>query len=362
MKVELHKIKIKDVFDGYYDDEENGVVGYSGKLNIRPKYQREFVYDDKQRNEVINTVRKDFPLNVIYWAQNDDGTFEILDGQQRIVSICRYLDSVYSINEQYFHGLTDVEKEQIENYELMVYFCEGNDKEKLDWFETINIAGEELTPQELKNAIYTGPWLIDAKKYFSKTGCVAYQIANKYLTGTAIRQEYLETILKWISNNQIKKYMSDNQFKSNASELWMYFNSVFTWVKTTFPQYRKEMKGIDWGILYNEFKDQYFDAASLENEISTLMEDEDISNKKGIYKYVLTRKEKYLNLRAFSPKQIREAYEKQKGICPHCKAHNYYKLNEMEGDHITPWSQGGKTSPGNLQMLCKEHNRTKSAK
>ncbi len=362
MKIDLIKIPIRDVAKNYFDDEENGVLGYDGKLNIRPKYQREFVYDDIKRNEVINTIKKDFPLNVMYWVKNEDGTFEVLDGQQRTISICQYVNRDFSINDKYFHTLTDFEQEQILNYELMIYHCEGNDKEKLDWFKTINIAGEKLTPQELRNAIYTGPWLIDAKKYFSKTGCVAYEIAGKYLNGTAIRQEYLETILKWISENKIEKYMSDNQFKPNASELWMYFNSVFTWVKTTFPTYRKEMKGIDWGILYNEFKDTYFDTKVLEEEIETLMQDEEVSNKKGIYKYILTRKERYLNLRSFTSKQIREAYERQNGICPKCNApDNHYELKEMEADHIAPWSQGGKTIASNCQMLCKEHNRLKSA-
>lgn len=362
MEIELKPIKIEDVIKNYSNDYEEGVVGYDGKLNIRPKYQREFVYKDKQRNEVINTVTKNFPLNVMYWVENEDGSYEVLDGQQRTISICEYIKSSFSLDYKYFHNLTDTEKKQILNYRLMVYFCKGNDKEKLEWFKTINIAGEKLTDQELRNAIYTGTWLTDAKKYFSKTSCPAYQTGSDYLKGVAIRQEYLETTIKWISNSNIEDYMSVNQHKPNANELWLYFNSVINWVKTLFPNYRKEMKGIDWGFFYNEFKDNEFDSKLLEKEISVLMQDEDVTNKKGIYPYVITRNERHLSIRAFTDKQKREAYEKQKGICPKCKApDNYYELKEMEGDHIMPWSQGGKTVSENIQMLCKEHNRIKSA-
>ncbi|RXK03604.1 HNH endonuclease family protein [Halarcobacter bivalviorum] len=362
MEIELKPIRIKEVIKNYSNDDEEGVVGYNGKLNIRPKYQREFVYKDKQRDEVINTVTRDFPLNVMYWVENEDGTYEVLDGQQRTISICEYINSSFSLDYKYFHNLTDIEKEQILNYELMVYFCKGNDKEKLEWFKTINIAGEKLTDQELRNAIYTGTWLTDAKKYFSKTSCPAYQIGSDYLKGIAIRQEYLETTIKWISNNSIEDYMSVNQHKANANELWLYFNSVINWVKTLFPNYRKEMKGVDWGFLYNQFKDNEFDSKLLEKEIVVLMQDEDVTNKKGIYPYLITKNERHLSIRAFTDKQKREAYERQKGICPKCKApENQYKIQEMEGDHITPWSQGGKTVSENIQMLCKEHNRIKSA-
>ena len=183
MLIELKEILIREVANGYSNDNEEGVVGYGGLLNIRPKYQREFVYKDKQRNSVIETVQKNFPLNVMYWVKNDDGSFEVLDGQQRTISICEFVEGSFSIENFYFHNLQNVEKEQILDYKLMIYFCEGNDKEKLDWFKTINIAGEKLTDQELRNAIYTGTWLTDAKRYFSKTGCPAYSIGSDYMTG-----------------------------------------------------------------------------------------------------------------------------------------------------------------------------------
>ena len=360
MKIQLKEITIKEVFNAYKNNDEEGVVGYAGKLNIRPKYQREFVYKDDKRNAVIETIKKEFPLNVMYWVKNEDGTFEVLDGQQRTISFCEYVAGNFSLDNLYFHNLTDTEQEQILNYELMIYFCEGNDKEKLDWFKIINIAGVKLTGQELRNAIYTGTWLTDAKRYFSKTGCAAYGIGSDYLNGSPIRQDYLETTISWISNDKIEQYMADHQHKPNANELWLYFQNVINWMKTIFPNYRKEMKGVAFGTLYNEFKDKEFDSKKIEKEITKLMQDEDVTKKSGIYSYVLNRQEKYLNIRAFTDKMKRESYERQKGICPKCKKH--FKIEEMEADHIKPWCKGGKTTPENCQMLCVEDNRVKSGK
>jgi hypothetical protein len=240
----------------------------------------------------------------------------------------------------------------------MIYFCEGTDSEKLKWFEIINMAGAILTKQELRNAVYTGTWLSDAKRYFSKTGCAAYAIANKYLTGNTIRQDYLETALYWISSGNIRKYMSEHQHAPDALPLWTYFQSVVTWVGGKFPNYRKEMKGVDWGYLYNNFKDKTLEASELEKEIARLMQDDDVTNKKGVYAYVLDGGERHLNIRAFTGNMKREAYERQKGVCPNCKKH--FESEEMEGDHIDPWHSGGKTNAANCQMLCKECNRRKS--
>jgi hypothetical protein len=240
----------------------------------------------------------------------------------------------------------------------MVYLCSGTDSEKLEWFKTINIAGEKLTDQELRNAVYSGSWVSDAKRYFSKNGCAAYGLGGDYLNGTPIRQDYLETTIKWISKDDIEHYMAKQQHEPNANDLWLYFQSVINWVKVVFPKYRKEMKGIQWGFLYNEFKDKKFDHKKLEEEITKLMQDEDVTNKKGIYEYVLTRKERFLQIRAFTDNQKREAYERQKGICPVCTEE--YQLEGMEADHITPWHLGGKTTADNCQMLCKDDNRRKS--
>lgn len=360
MKIELKEITIREVTAGYVNSNEDGVVGFGGKLNIRPKYQREFVYKDKQRDAVIETVQKNFPLNVMYWVKNGDDTYEVLDGQQRTISICEYVGGSFSLNSMYAHNLTDVEKEAILDYKLMVYFCDGNDKEKLDWFKTINIAGEKLTDQELRNAIYTGTWLTDAKKYFSRTSCAAFGIGSNYLTGSPIRQDYLETAISWFSNGAIEDYMSKSQHEENANELWLYFTSVINWIKVIFPKYRKEMKGVNYGFLYNNYKNQKFDATKLEEEITQLMQDEDVTKKSGIYEFVITHKEKYLSIRAFTDKHKRESFERQKGICPKCNVQ--FELNEMEADHITPWHEGGKTTVDNCQMLCKYDNRIKSGR
>jgi len=360
MKIQLNEITIKEVSNGYLNSDEEGVVGYGDKLNIRPKYQREFVYKDKQRDAVIDTIKKNFPLNVMYWVKNEDGSFEVLDGQQRTISFCEYIAGTFSLNNLYFHNLTDVEKNQILDYKLMIYFCEGNDKEKLDWFKIINIAGEKLTDQELRNAIYTGTWLIDTKRYFSKSGCPAHGMASDYLSGSAIRQDYLETVIRWISGDKIEVYMSKHQHEPNANELWLYFQNVINWVRVVFPNYRKEMKGVEFGPLYNEFKNEKIDSKKIEKEITELMQDEDVTKKSGICSYVLTRQEKYLNIRSFTEKMKREAYERQKGICKKCKEH--FEIEEMEADHIKPWHEGGKTVAENCQMLCKQDNRTKSGK
>jgi len=360
MKIKLNEITIRDIVKGYVNDEEEGVVGFGGKLNIRPKYQREFIYKEKQQNAVIETVRKDFPLNVMYWVKNEDGTYEVMDGQQRTISICEYIIGKFSLNNHYFHNLEEDEKEQILNYKTMIYFCEGTQSEILDWFKIINIAGMELTAQELRNTAYAGIWLSDAKRHFSKTNCAAYGMASGYMKGSPIRQDYLETAIDWISGGHIEEYMAENQHKPNANELWLYFQNVVNWVKVVFPKYYKEMKGVAFGRLYNEFKDKELDSQKLEEEITKLMLDEDVTNKKGIYEYVLTREEKYLNIRAFSDNQKREAYEKQKGICPKCG--KYYEIEQMEGDHIMPWREGGKTVTENCQMLCKTDNRIKAGK
>ena len=317
MNIELKEIKVRDLTKGYEDNQEDGVIGYDGKLDIRPPYQREFIYKDKQRDAVIDTITKKFPLNVMYWAVREDGEFEIIDGQQRTISICQYVNNDYSINGLAFHNLPKDKQEEILDYELMVYFCEGTDSEKLEWFKTINIAGEKLTDQELRNAVYSGSWVTDAKRYFSKNS--RPKIGDEYLGGSANRQEYLETAIDWISEGKIEDYMSKNQHEANANEIWLYFQAVINWVKATFPKYRKEMKGLSWGIFYNEFKGAKFDSKKLEEQITELMIDEDVQNKKGIYAYVLTGKEKYLNIRSFSDKQKREAYERQKGICVVCK-------------------------------------------
>lgn len=362
MIIKLQEIKVREIVEGYEDRDEAGVSGYGGKLDIRPPYQREFVYKDEQRNEVIRTVRKNFPLNVMYWVVREDGNYEVMDGQQRTISLCQYVNGDFSVefdgNPYAFHNLTHDEQEQILDYPLQVYFCDGTDKEKLDWFKIINIAGEKLTPQELRNAVYTGSWLTDAKLKFSKSNAPAKGLAEKYVSGSPIRQEYLETALNWLSDGNIDGYMSVHQHDQNANELWLYFKAVIEWVEQTFKNYRKEMKGVNWGKLYNEYGKVNIDTDKLEARIIELMKDEDVTKKSGIYDYVLTGNERSLSIRAFTDGQKREAYERQSGICPVCGKH--FEIQEMEADHITPWSKGGKTVADNCQMLCKDDNRRKS--
>lgn len=373
MKIALKEVTVRDVAEKFVDNDEQGVSGYKGKLNIRPKYQREFVYDEKKRSAVLDTIRRGFPLNVIYWALNEDSTYEVLDGQQRTISFCQYVAGDFSImidgHPMAFHNLTQPQKDAILDYKLMVYVCEGNEIEKLDWFRIINIAGERLTDQELRNAVYTGPWLTHAKSIFSKSNGAAYGLARKYVPGSPIRQELLETALKWKSGGKIEYYMSDHQRDPTANELWTYFRNVIEWVELTFTTYRKEIKGVAWGPLYDEFKDGQYDPAALEKRIAALMRDPDVSKNKGIYPFVLTGEERHLSIRQFDDNMKRAAYESQKGMCASgtkCKTpsndngHRVFEIGEMNGDHITPWSKGGKTVAENCQMLCIPCNRDKS--
>ena len=365
MNIELKEITISELSNDFEDNAENGVVGFGGNLDIRPPYQREFIYKDKQRDAVINTITKNFPLNVMYWAVREDGTFEVIDGQQRTISICQYVNGDFAYQNRYFHNLKADEKEQILNYKLMVYVCSGTESEKLEWFETINIAGEKLTAQELRNAVFTGSWVSDAKRYFSKTGCVAFNIGSDYLNGSPIRQEYLETAIGWInnddSNDGIKLFMAKHQHDQDATALWMYFQSVITWVDATFTNKRKKfMKGIAWGFLYNKYKDVVYDTKAIEEETAKLIADDEVEKKSGIYAYILTRDERYLGIRTFSDSVKQKVYEKQGRKCIVCKKE--FDISEMEGDHITPWHENGKTIEANCQMLCKDDNRRKSGK
>lgn len=358
MNVEPLDLTVEELVEGYRDDGEGGVIGYGGKLDIRPPYQREFIYGDKERKAVIDSILKGFPLNVMYWADRKDGTFEIIDGQQRTISIAQYVAGDFSFNDLYFHNLQPDKARLILDYELMVYVCSGTDSEKLEWFETVNIAGEELKKQELRNAVYHGAWVSDAKRYFSKRGCAAYKIGSDYIKGSANRQEYLETAIRWVSGGAIEDYMGQHQNDTTAAPLWEYFESVIDWVKETFTVKRKAMKGVDWGFLYKHSGGAKLDSDKIEEETARLVLDDDVTKKAGIYSYIITRDEKYLNIRAFPDGMKQKVYDEQLGVCRKCKKH--FTINEMEADHITPWSEGGKTDEKNCQMLCKRCNREKS--
>lgn len=371
MNITQRSIKIKDVYNGFTDDGEDGVFAYGGKLTIRPPYQREFVYDLQRQANVLHTILKGFPLNTMYWVKTGDDTYEILDGQQRTLSVMYFLTHKFSINidgnAYYSDVLTDDVYEKLMNYEFMVYICEGTESEKLDWFEVVNIGGEKLTDQELRNSVYTGPWLLDAKRHFSKRNCPAKGLGDKYIKGEPIRQELLERALIGICEYQdlegITQYMGLHKSDENADELWEYFKTVIEWIQKVFPKYYSDMKSANWCHLYNIYGANEYDLDVLKSEVERLHKDEEVQKKAGIYEYLLCRDTdpyagKFLNLRTFDDSDIIAKYEQQEHKCAMC--HQEFNLSDMAGDHIIPWSKGGRTKFDNLQMLCKKCNSKKS--
>lgn len=368
MKIEDKKIKIRDLVEGYIDLGDDGVFAYDGKLTVRPSYQREFVYNDKQREAVIGTVFKGFPLNSMYWNRTGDDSYEVLDGQQRTISICQYYKEVFSYQNKFFGNLTDDLKEKFLDYELDVHIVEGSDSEKLDWFRIINTQGEVLTNQELLNATYVGPFLSDAKLHFSKRGCSASTLGAGYVTGNPIRQQLLEKVLIWIAdrdgldNHAI--YMGIHQNDPDDNDLWMYYQQVINWAKMLFQEEKGITNSQDWGFLYNQYRDNSYNANTLKKELEELILDDDVTSKPGIIPYLLSDRskadERHLSLRAFTKSQKIKMYKEQDGICLECGKH--YEIEEMEADHIVPWHDGGKTELSNGQMLCKSCNRQKGGK
>ncbi len=372
MEIVPKLVTVEELTNGFVDDGEGGVRGFNGLLNIRPAYQREFVYPDDKRNAVIETARKGYPLNTMYWAVDGDG-FELLDGQQRTISLCQFVQGHFSVlwdgMPKGFGNLTPDQKKCILDYKLHIYVCDGQDSEKLEWFKTINIAGVKLSDQELRNAIYTGPWLTDAKRWFSKRSPTpAMQDGrDKLVTKAVERQEVLELALDWLSDAKIEDYMQKHQNDADAQELWQYWQEVFAWVRRVFPNQNSArarlMRGLPWGRLYNRHKDDKLNAAILEARIVELIQDEEIGNHRGIYEYLLTGNERSLNLRSFDEKTKQTKFAQQGGICPQCPPEKGpYKFEEMEADHIDPWHDGGKTTLENCQMLCRHHNRLKSGR
>lgn len=373
MKIYPVEIKINDIFDCYTDNGDDGVFAYGGKLAIRPPYQREFVYDPAQSEAVIHTVLKDFPLNVMYWVKVNEDKYEVLDGQQRTLSVMQYLKHQFPItlNDQkyYWDSLPDDTYSKIINYKFMIYMCEGDESEKLEWFKVVNIAGEKLTEQELRNSVYTGEWLSDAKRHFSKRNCAAKGLSDKYITGDPNRQELLEKALKGICEFQeikdITEYMSAHKSDADADEMWQYFQDVIRWVEKIFPNYYADMRGIDWCHLFNVYHNNAYNSTTIANEVKRLHEDDDVQKQKGIYEFLLCKDSdpyagRLLNLRAFEKRDRLAAYSKQEGICPIC--HEHFEFDEMEGDHIKPWSKGGRTILENCQMLCRDCNGKKTDK
>ncbi|MGL5013679.1 MAG: HNH endonuclease family protein [Bacteroidales bacterium] len=361
MKVTKRLVTVRELVNGFSDKQEEGVTSLEGKLNIRPSYQREFIYKQPQQEAVIESILGGMPLNTMYWSLNEDGTYEVLDGQQRTISICRFVTESFALKYDFFFNLSVSDQNKILDYELDIYICEGDTADKIKWFQRINISGESLTNQELLNAIFNGPWVTDAKRYFSRIGCPAHTIGSNYVNGTTIRQELLETAIKWASDKNVEQYMIDHRKDLDARPLWDHFNTVIHWVEKTFIEPRpKLMRGLNWGLLYNETKDKKFHPIEMENEIQRLLLDEEITNQKGIYIYLLTGNMRFLHLRSFPEIVKRRVYTKQGGICPHCN--KKFDIRNMEADHIIPWSKNGTTVEENCQMLCKKCNRTKGGK
>ena len=377
MEINETRLRIGDLIEGYYEDDSTSkVIAWGGKLDVRPEYQREFVYAEKQRDAVINTVLNGFPLNIMYFVDRLDGTYEVLDGQQRIISICRYAKNMFSVklpaatggfNTVNYPNLFDDQLEDFLDYELHVYVCEGTEREKLDWFQVINIAGMTLENQEILNAVLHSAWLTDAKSAFSRRNCAANKNYGKYMNGDYIRQKFLETAFRWnayyegiTGKDAIVQYMQKHRQDKNADALWKYFEDVFAWVQATFGSYDKSMKGVEWGYLYNEHKDDNLDPVELQRRVKELMADDEVQKKSGIYEYLLTGEKKVLNLRTFSERDKITMYNRQQGLCAICG--KPFSMKEMHADHIKPWSRGGLTELSNGQMLCVNCNLAKSDK
>lgn len=387
MNIAKTTITIAELANGYTNDTdediERGVYAYGGKLCVRPAFQRSFVYDKKQENAVIDTALKGFPLNIMYWVDNGDGTYDCLDGQQRTISLCNFVDGISSFKAKWFNdekntNLINIKRINPEmynafmNYSLEVYICKGTKAEQLEWFKTINIAGEKLYPQELRNASFASPWLNDAKRYFSRANpsssakCPAEKIGDKYTNKNANRQEILEQVISWRIDSKeeedICNYMEEHCNDEKASDLWDYFNNVISWVEEIFPfgeNVDKGFKTVQWGYLYNKYSDEEFDPDGMVEKFNELIgaranKELDISVAK-ICEYCITRDETLLKQRAFNDYQRMKMYNDQNGICPDCGKH--FAKDKMHAHHIIPWYNGGRTELDNGVMLCEECHR-----
>ena len=373
MTIKQIQVTVGDVCRGYVNNDELGVRGYDGRLDIRPAYQREFIYSDKEQQAVITTILNGYPLNVMYWVHRSDDAdcpYEVMDGQQRTLSFCEYVAGKFSYEFKNFFNLPEDKQQLILSYPLTIYVCEGEPSEKLEWFRTINIAGKALNDQELANAVYAGPFVSDAKRHFSKPNCGAYRLGKDLVNGILNRQDFLRKALQWMADHENRQghsqtvigYMAQHQHDPNANNLWSYFQNVLNWAITNFDmkKFRRIMKGLDWAMLYDRYGSETLDTAALAQRISALMRDGEVQKPSGIIPYVLTGDERYLDLRAF-PDDIKLAVWEQQGhCCKLCGRELDFEL--MEGDHITPWRDGGRTVKENCQMLCRDCNRRKGGK
>ena len=384
MKTTLkNDITIKEVCDGfvYNELEGKGLFGLSGKLTIQPEYQRNYIYADGKRDvAVIDSILKGYPIGLIYFNQVSKEAFEVLDGQQRITSIGRFVNGKFAVkdkngHEQYYSGMAESQRDQIMKTKLLVYVCEGDEPEIKDWFKTINIAGVPLTEQEILNAVYSGPFVTRAREEFSNSQNANIQKWSAYIAGDLKRQAYLEQALDWVSDGAIDNYMSKHRTDNNISELKKHFDTVIDWVSTTFTDVEKEMKGLEWNRLYKTYHKKKYNPTTVSVLVQKLYADGFVKNRKGIFEYVLGGEveKKLLEIRVFEDSTKRSVYEvqtadaKKKAIsnCPHCAIGSdanrakIWTLADMDADHVAAWSKGGSTDVKNCQMLCRTHNRAK---
>lgn len=388
MKTELKEYSVREIANGfvYNELEGKGLFGLSGRLTIQPEYQRSYIYADGKRDvAVITSLLKGYPLGLIYLNKVSEDNLEVLDGQQRITSFGRYVTGKFAIKdesgmEQYFSGLASDKQAKILDSKLLVYECEGTETEIKEWFQTINIAGVPLNTQELLNAVYSGPFVTLGKEEFSNSQNSNIQKWSAYIAGTVIRQEYWERALEWVAGGKesIGGYMSKHRFDKNINEVKTYFNTVIDWVSGVFIDVEPEMKGLDWGRLYEQHHSKAYDPKKLSSRIQDLYGDSYVKSRKGIWEFVLGGESdfKLLDVRVFDDatkksqysKQTKDAEESGTSNCQHCvlegssNKSKIWKLDEMDADHVEPWSKHGATSAENCMMLCKTHNRAKGNK
>lgn len=374
-----YAVTVRKLVEGYSYDKETGEIRcFGGRLNPRPSYQREFVYSLEDQSKVFSTLKRSFPLGIMYWCDAGDGTYELVDGQQRTLSICHIIDNDVSIEINdvniYFRDLPESEQEQILDQELLVYVCVGNLDEKMDWFSIINIAGKELTTQELRSAVYSGPFVSDARRYFV-SGADGNALSNGYdvfVKNKVIRQELLGQVLGWHADFEmtdsgksgdklIRAYLAKHRRDENAKELFNYYEEVLDWANYIFgTKYKKELPKVEWGILYNKYHTKTVSPREVQKRVDELMENPEITKKSAIFEYVFSGDEKILSPRAFDDAMKRSKFEEQEHKCAYC-GNEIPDLKSAHADHIIPWSKGGKTEYGNLQILCVKCNCKKSA-
>lgn len=376
-------ITVRDIVDGfvYNELEGKGLYGLSGNLTIQPEYQRNYIYNDGKKDvAVIDSVLKGYPIGVLYFNKVDDNKLEVLDGQQRITSIGRFVTGKFAVkdsngNEQYYSGMAEVQREKILNTPLLIYLCEGEEPEIKDWFKTINISGVELTPQEILNAVYSGPFVTAAKEEFSNSQNSHVQKWSVYISGDVKRQAYLECALDWVSHGVIDNYMSMHRHDHDIDELKTYFNGVIDWISSVFTDVESEMKGLDWGRLYKTYKEKAYDPVKVSEEVRKLLGSYEVKDRKGAFEYILggSMDTKLLNVRVFDEPTKKAVYAKQtakaetegRSNCSYCaighdaNQSKIWALSDMDADHVAAWSKGGSTDPENCEMLCKPHNRAK---